>query len=452
MAEKNNTKIDSTGEGQQKADTVEEKTSKKGKGVLKKTLSVILAVVIVCISFAGGYFSNYLFNSKNSLLARDLVSIMEKVGYIYDPLTGQTREITDEEIGDALVNAILDQYSAYYTDEEYKTITQNANGNYGGVGIGFYDDDLSVDIVYMNSPADRAGLKAGDVFVRAFKNGQDVTNFLDIDNVMQFVSGLGADEYGYFTVMRGSEEIEVSFKKENYQRSYVYYSDDQMQYKFFTVGGKLKGVESSVESSNITASDVGYIFLDNFAGDAGEQMEQALNYMESRGKTKLILDLRENGGGYMDVLTTIASYFIYNGGKTRSSVAFSQSKTGMEEYKTDKNRFQNFIDKMVILANENTASASECLIGAVVNYGDLVDGISSVIVEKNSFGVAKTYGKGIMQTTYLLVSGGAFKLTTAKVLWPDKTTCIHGVGVTQSMGCTVAENGFAIDAALAALN
>ena len=82
---------------------------------------------------------------------------------------------------------------------------------------------------------------------------------------------------------------------------------------------------------------------------------------------------------------------------------------------------------MCVLANKNTASASECLIGALLYYGDLLTK-EKVILEEDATGVAKTYGKGIMQSTYILTNGGAFKLTTAKIYWPDATTSIHGIG------------------------
>ena len=115
---------------------ITKKQEKNGNGnkktVLKRVLTIVLAVVGFCAAFAGGYFSNYIFNSRNSMVARDIVSIMEDVGYIYDPVTGEEREITEKEVAYALVNAMLDDYAAYYTAEEYKAVKENAKGNYGG--------------------------------------------------------------------------------------------------------------------------------------------------------------------------------------------------------------------------------------------------------------------------------------------------------------------------------
>ena len=88
------------------------------------------------------------------------------------------------------------------------------------------------------------------------------------------------------------------------------------------------------------------------------------------------------------------------------------------------------ITDVIVLANDGTASASECLIGALLDYGEKGFSKERLILEKNDAGVARTYGKGIMQTTFSLSNGGAFKLTTARMLWPKTKTCIHKTGIT----------------------
>ena len=141
----------------------------------------------------------------------------------------------------------------------------------------------------------------------------------------------------------------------------------------------------------------------------------------------------------MDVLTDVASCLIYNNGEKNTAVARTESKTGSETYSFKKSNFYENIEEIAVLANSDTASASECLIGAMLTYGDRFSK-DNLIIEKNADGVARTYGKGIMQTTYWLLKGGAFKLTTARVLWPDKTTCIHGVGIIAE-GANATEKG-----------
>ena len=108
-------------------------------------------------------------------------------------------------------------------------------------------------------------------------------------------------------------------------------------------------------------------------------------------------------------------------------VASYQGKRDSGTFKSGANNFFEHLTAISVIANERSASASECLIGALICYGDIFSA-DRLIIEKNLDGVAKTYGKGIMQTTYKLISGGAFKLTTARILWPDGT-CIHGKGI-----------------------
>lgn len=409
-----------------------ENSSKGNNKILKNTLSVVIAVVIIALSFAGGYFTNYLFRGKNVGVVTDIVSLMDRVGYIYDPVTGEEREITEEEIGDAIVNAFLDDYSAYYTKEEYENKVSQGEGNYWGIGVQFYYSDTQVDVVVGNSPADHAGLIAGDILVSGKGAGQEEKTFFSTatDVVTFFVScPIGMDiEIDY---LRDGKDCVATVKTRPYVASYVNYYDSEVRYSFFANGIKKPvGRESENNALKIDSDDVAYIRLDAFEGDASAQMKEALSYMKNRGRSKLILDLRNNGGGFMDTATEIASYFINNGGKRKSVVAYAVGKTGTETFFTPKNNYFPHIEKTVVLANQHTASASECLIGALAHYKDSLKDMADIILEENAEGVAKTYGKGIMQTTYRLMSGGALKLTTAKIYWPDNSTSIHGVGVT----------------------
>ncbi|MBQ3492890.1 MAG: hypothetical protein IJA88_02150 [Clostridia bacterium] len=428
---------------------IKQKGDKPNK--IKKSVSIILSVILFIITFAGGFFTSYLVRGRNANVASDIVTMMEKVGYIYDPTTGEPRSITEKDVADALVNAILDKYSKYYTAEEYKKVQSTSHGNYDGVGVSFYStEDLEVDQVILNSPFDRAGGKVGDLLVSATVDGQETT-FTSVNHSLVYFSQIENGKEFSLKYQRDGDFYTAVLKKSAYVASYVYYLDDQKEFKFTSDSGTPTGKENSVLNSQITDSTVGYIRITGFEGGASSQLGSALEFMKTRGKTKLILDLRANGGGYMDVLCDIASYFIDNGGAKKSAVAISSGKTGNQIFYTKNNKFCSFIQKACILGDQDTASASECLIGAIVHYGDIVDGINNVIVEKNSRGVAKTYGKGIMQTTYMLVSGGAFKLTTAKILWPDAKTCIHDVGVTPKMGATEAEKGGGINKAIQVL-
>lgn len=217
--------------------------------------------------------------------------------------------------------------------------------------------------------------------------------------------------------------------------------------------------------------DVAYVRLTAFEGDAALQFGAVIKYMVERGRTRLVLDLAGNGGGNMTILQNIASYLIYNGGKVDTKIAVASEKLDgnatdgyvaegyrQTSYSTTVNNFNTAITDISVIADRNTASASECLIGAMIHYKDknqydryIFTKDNLVIVgsanPKNSDdGVIdgtteyRTYGKGIMQTTYKLSSGGALKLTTAKLLWPNSSTCIHKVGITPSLNSNKAQN------------
>ncbi len=393
-------------------------------------LRVLITTLIVIISFVGGFFSHYIFQSPHQALTNELLSILEQVGYVIDPVTGERKEITSEDVADALVNGLLDRYSAYYTPEEYAKITAEGNGEYEGVGLSFYNSNPVVSRIIGNSPAEKAGFLVGDLIVcasqdegesKAFSSSVEFTSYLkECDSSLEIT----------VTILRNGENINLSFKKSKYAVSYATYYDSEMKYYFQSkeADGELESKQIEDKTMAHLSADTAYVSFTQFEGDAAEQLECALDFMKGRGRSKLILDLRDNGGGYMDILTKVAAMLVYNGGQGNFLVAYADAKTGGISFNTSAYNYKDHIDEIVVLANENTASASECLIGCLASYGENFS-LNNLVTIKNSKGIGRTYGKGIMQTTYQLISGGAFKLTTARVLWPDKKTCIHGVGI-----------------------
>ena len=392
----------------------------------KLILSLVIALIVI-VSFVGGYFSYYLINRKSVTVASDLARIMQDVGYIVDPQTGEVREITEEEIAYALVNAFLDEYSAYFTAEEYKEKRAQDKGSRAGVGVSFYTEEPIVGKVAGNSPAFKAGIKAGDIILSG-KVGEKEQTFENSTQVVQFMIDANGLEMT-LTADRNGEEKQFTLTESEYITSYITYFDSEKELHF----------ESDIPSGKPTAKicdggmleldeSTAYIRLDQFEGDASEQLDGALSFMKERGRSKLVLDLRNNGGGSMTVLEDVASLLIYNDGKDRFPIAVAKGKKDKEVFKTGRNAFYDNVTGIAVLANERSASASECLIGAMLCYGGQFSG-DRLIIEKNDGGIAKTYGKGIMQTTYMLITGGAFKLTTARVFWPNDETCIHGKGI-----------------------
>lgn len=397
---------------------------------MPKKLKIILSLVLVAVilvSFTGGYFSKYLLNSKEQNVASEVAKIIEKYGYIIDPETGKVIDYTEEDIADLLVKGTLDQYSAYYTEEEYRKQTEQSLGNREGVGFSFYDTDNVVDVIVGGSPADVAGMKDGDKIVSAQTLSNPVIEMQDYYDIGDFIDSCESNQPMTFTVIRGEETLTFTISKQAYKAIYVECFDNQYEYDINYKNSKLN-VEKKEGGMAQLSSDTVYIEFSQFEGEASDQLAIALSQARSSGKTKLILDLRDNGGGMLSVLSNVCAFLVTNG-QEKVVVVHAKSKSGYDNYYSQKGTLNDFLTKIVVLANDNSASATECLIGAMLHY-EKAFSIDNLVIEKNEEGVAKTYGKGIMQTTYPLITGGALKLTTAQIFLPDTVTSIHGKGFT----------------------
>ena len=415
----------------------------RSKAFMVKPKRVITAIVLIfafILTFLGGFFARLLFKSELSGTASTLLDIIEQVGYVYDTETGEERKLTEEDVADALVNGLLDEYSTYYTQKEYDALIKKDGGEQSGVGVVFGDNDLKVTRVVYGSPAESAGVMTGDILLGAKIYGDtDFTLFTTYSDIASFFNTVSVGTQLILKVDRQSIVVEIPVTHSTYLESYVQYADNQTGYNFKNVNGGLVGQFDNEKRIAKLTDDTAYISLSSFKEKAVEQMKEVLTIMQNRGKTKLILDLRDNGGGYMSVLCEIASFLINNDGNQKTLIAQSKGKSGENNYYTKSNQFFTNISKIAVLADNGTASASECLIGAMLFYGD---GFSknTLIIEESESGKTTTFGKGIMQTTYKLITGGAFKLTTAKIYWPDKATCIHGVGISTTNENVVKKN------------
>ncbi|MBQ8426436.1 MAG: hypothetical protein IJX16_01595 [Clostridia bacterium] len=402
--------------------------NRSNKGRKQKLLLVVTAILLLIVSFFGGFFLNRLINGRKLNRINDIIRIMESVGFVFDE-NGEPRDITEEEYANAIVNGILDDYSQYFTAEQYEEYTERSRGNTSGIGLTFYDYDCVIDKVTGNSPADKAGVKVGDE-IQSFVFNENETCVTDYEDIIDYLSSFATDVEFEMNVLRGTENIPFTVKKTAYKVNYVTYYDNEYKYCFESENNQdLTAKEYYGQGNSELPDDTAYIAFEGFQGQASTQLFGALDFMKERGKTKLIFDLRGNGGGQMNILTEVAGALIHCGGKNNFAVAVAESKKNKETFYSGKNRFNTDIKSIVVLADERSASASECLIGAMIHYGGVFSQ-DKLIIEKDASGKATTYGKGIMQTTYGLIGGGALKLTTARILWPDGTTCIHGKGIT----------------------
>ncbi len=435
----------------------------KKKFIGTKTLVAILMVVILLLGFAGGYYFYY-FTKVDVVTNSELMQIIRENG-IDARKDGDGKFLSDDEEAKIIVDTLLadDLYRKYYTKEEYQKYLSEGDGNYVGIGVSFIED-TTVYRVIGNSPAMKAGIIAGDVIKEGCKvvNGaEQYTSFANLDALQEFLKTLGEGDKAKFKVERnGAMLIEpLTVIKSEYVASYVTYVDNQ---EMITVmEDQDENFKHTGKSNPSLDNKTAYIALTQFQGDAAEQFINALNYAKEKGRKKLIIDLCDNGGGKLSVLTKIASYLLYNKNKSQTIIAIEESRSAQtneirhsytDSVTSSNNYDKENIEKIVVLANNNTASASECLLLAMLYYGSAdfdnnFNEAQNVVIVEGSLG-ARTYGKGKMQTTYKLKSGAAIKLTTANLYAPDGETSINGTGITTTAENVVSSQQMAISRAI----
>lgn len=458
--------------------------SRQLAGPTKKRILITLGLILLVLtSFFGGYFSQYALRGEGEQVVSDVMHIMDQVGFVYDAEKDEYVKLDEDKIARLIAGNFLDGYSTYYSKEEYAEIQQKNAGTYVNFGINMTNENAKSEengtneiySVIVNSPAYLAGLKGGDKVVGIKLNDQEKQDISNGKQLNEFFKNTKAGDVAEFYLDGVVEPITV--EKKVYSRCYVTYEDSEVSSYFSPEYGQKMVttddaydviVEQSKRPEGQTdtdlpapdfdkfGDDVAYVKLWAFEGDADLQMGAIIEYMVERGRTKLVLDLAGNGGGSMTILQSIASYLIYRDGKNNTKIAIATEKLdGNEEdgylaegyrqtdYIATGNKFNTAITKISVVADRSTASASECLIGAMMYYSDGIFTKNSLVVvgSENAQGQTeyRTYGKGIMQTTYKLSSGGALKLTTAKLLQPNKK-CIHGVGISPLIDQNKAQN------------
>ncbi|MBE7029852.1 MAG: PDZ domain-containing protein [Ruminococcaceae bacterium] len=282
-------------------------------------------------------------------------------------------ELFDDAMSGVFNN--LDQHSAYYTAEEYAAFTESLTGEICGIGVSIMDfsEGLQITTVYPNTPAEEAGLMPGDIIISA--NGTDIRG-LDLNVAKSHIVG-----------------EEGTWVKIGYLRNGTYAEVD-IQRRFFTV-------ESGYYQA-INNDTIGYIALYSFELHSDEFVREALSEFDRKGITDIILDLRYNPGGMLEMYNNIANMFIPEGPIIH--IEFRNPIRNTTFYSENKDPKYN----LVVLANEFTASAAEAFSGAVQDTG-----IGIVVGNR-------TYGKGTVQQLREIVTGAGLRLTEAVYLTPAR--------------------------------
>ena len=298
-------------------------------------------------------------------------------------------EVNEEDLKEGAVRGYIeglgDPYTEYISKEEMEEYMQDTLGNYVGIGIYMTTNAKNGHIVVLatmkGSPAENAGLKPGDEIIRV--DGEDCTtkNSTEVSNKIKGEEGTTVK----LEILRDNQTLNFEVKRENI---------------------KVNPVEGKVVNDNI-----GYINFTSFDETTAEDFKTTYEQLASQNIQSLIIDLRNNGGGLVDQAVDIADYFLEKG----QVVIYEVDKNGNEEAEMSEN--DPIINiPVVILTNENTASASEILAGSLKDYG------------KATIVGTTTYGKGVIQQILSFKDGSGLKITTEEYQTPNHNK-INKIGI-----------------------
>lgn len=316
---------------------------------------------------------------------RQLETLVDQT-YLFD----EKRDVAQEETGiyNGFLYGLNDPYAAYYTAEELASFMDDTKGSYSGIGA-MVSQDRSTGIstiirVYKDTPAERAGILPGDVIFAV--DGEEVTG-IDLTLLVN-------------NYVKGEDGTDVKL---------TMFRESTNEYKEFTVTREKLDVQTV--SSELLNDGIGYIAVTEFDSITTEQFKTGIDTLTSQGMKKMIVDLRSNPGGDLETVTAMMDYILADG-KTMVTVS---DKYEEKDIRTSGDGHEMNIP-IVVLVNENSASASEVFTGALKDY-DMATVVGMT-----------TYGKGIVQTLIPLSDGSAVKLTTAHYYTPNGTD-IHGKGI-----------------------
>lgn len=424
---------------------------RKEKSV-RKVWYCIVSVVLALVCFGAGFLVRSLTLGEG---VRTLLKIKQAIDDNY------YEDISDEEFYKAIYKAVntelLDDYSEYMTADEYATATAEGEGRRSGLGLVFSVADaegkpqLLVVRVCGNSPAEEKGFAEGDYILGFGASETQIEDSVQFDEFSAFLESYEEGETLFVKVKTGDEVRVVSIAKSVYVENYVFYRTNTSAYRFS--GEQANAFVEGGEPLACLANDTAYLRLTQFSGKAADEFETAMERFKTDGKKNLVLDLRGNGGGYLDILEEIASYFCKNSDDGAPlAVVADYGDDGTEYYYAADNLYDEYFSddsRICVLADASTASASEALMGCMLDYGAISYG-DICLSERN--GIAKTFGKGIMQTTFPfgLFNTDAIKLTTARLRWPVSYQCIHGRGIVAADGTLTTVENYGCDAEITA--
>lgn len=386
-----NAKVKRTSKRRAKKDEIKEEITVIKKSVEFSLIEVIVIVLItgIVVSLASGLivFNNYdRLTEKQTVSKSDLDEIYKHYNRI---LNEYVEEVDKEKLIDAAIagmyNYLGDEYSMYLDQDSTSDFEEQLQGEYTGVGIEIttiYDDEknptIKINRVFKDSPAELSGMKAGDIITKV-----DGIVMKDANQVSSTIKGGKKDSYEITYIRDGKENTLTLTRK-----------------KVF-----INSVNSEVYGN------VGYIKIDTFSSTIKSQLLKVLDGFDNKINS-VVIDLRDNTGGYLDTAYDVANLFLEKG---KIIYQLKDRNGKISSYKADNGVYRKF-DKIVVLINGNSASASEILALA------LKESANATLVGTTS------YGKGTVQETRDLKSGSMVKFTTSYWLSP-KGNSINKKGI-----------------------
>lgn len=273
----------------------------------------------------------------------------------------------------------LDPHSGYLTPEEVKEMNEPLQGNFEGVGIQFnmLTDTLYIIQVIPGGPSEKVGIMAGDRIIM-------------VNDTL--IAGVGMKNTDIMSRLRGPKGTVANVK--------IMRGNNSNLIPFKIIRGKIPIY--SLDASYMIDRETGYIKLNRFAATTYDEFKTAVDDLQSQGMKNLILDLQDNGGGYLNSAIDIANEFLERGDLIVYTEGAHQRRE--EARATKKASFKN--DKVIVLVNESSASASEIVSGALQDWD------RAVLVGR------RTFGKGLVQRPIPFPDGSMIKLTTARYYTP----------------------------------
>lgn len=362
---------------------MEEHKPPKHTRVRSEKQVALSTMVMVCVIVALGFFMlgtrSYLlpslFSKSTAPAELDFSSLNELYSVLkskYDGTIDASKLVDGARHG--MIDAIGDPYTTYFNAEEAKAFDSDLNGTFEGIGaeLGKTNGQLSILSVIADSPAEKAGLEKNDIILKV--NGED-TSSMTVGGAVTKIRGDKGTSVK-LTILRGETTKEYSITRDT--------------------------ITSPSVNTEILDGNIGYMRISRFGDDTTGLAKKAAENFKAQGVTKVILDLRGNGGGLVTAAQSVASLWLNN------KVIVSE-RTGGVTTDTLRSTGDSVLEgtKTIVLVDGDSASASEIVAGALKD-----NGAATLLGEK-------TFGKGSVQTVEDLTNGGKLKVTIAKWYTPN---------------------------------